>query len=156
MRDDAWKRCFIRMMKMKNIIVLCTVFLGLSLTACVSTEQADAKLQRGCQAGLVNLIEPREIIETKSVNFSNELQSDGMYRRVTFDILEQDGWAEMDKTYSCLFIEQWGPFKSSYDAVLVQVNLGEDGIVGNDGGKLIGELEDFMKLTEVVDAAMGN
>ena len=141
---------------MKKIIsILAFISILPLLSACISPDQADAKMQRGCIAGIKSLIEPKEILETKSVNFSNELLTDGMYRRATFKVMEQDGWAELEKEYSCLFLEQWGPLKTSHTASLMQVDLGGK-IVGNKDGKLVGELEDFLKLTRVVDAAMSN
>ncbi len=132
--------------------ILCAAS-ALLLTACMTEEQADAKMAKGCAAGIGALIDPGIIKETRAQRFGNEILPEGVHRRITLDIVEENGWSEEDKTYSCLFSEQWGPMKSSHSAVLVQIDLG-DQIVGKKDGTLIGELDQFMKLTETVDAAM--
>lgn len=130
------------------------IFAVLSISACVTEEQVDAKLSEGCAAAIKVLVEPREILETKSVNYSDEILVEGIHRRVTMRLLEQDGWAEMEKEYSCLFNEQWGIMKSSHMGTLVQVKL-DDQIIGKENGQIKGDVQDFVRLTEVVNSAMG-
>ncbi len=125
----------------------------LSLSACMTDEQVDAKLSKGCEAAVKILIEPKEIIDLKSVRYANELEADGMHRHVTLTVTERDGWAENENEYACLFAEQWGAFKSSHIAQLVRVEI--DGRhVGKKDGVITGEMQDFIKLTETVDKAM--
>ena len=127
---------------------------ALALTGCVSQDQADAKMAKGCAAGVGALLtEPKEIIVVKTENFSNEETSEGLHRRVTLEATEKDGWVEMDKSYTCLFAQEWGFFKSSHRALLVQVKIGEE-IYGKRDGEILGGFEDFLKLTETVDGAM--
>ncbi len=135
------------------IIILCS----LSLTACVSQDQMDVKMSKGCAAGVNTLLDERgndkKIKEIKTTNYSNEQAEGGLHRRVTFEAIEEDGWLELDKTYSCLFMQEWGIFKSSHKALLVQVKI-DDQLYGKKDGTILGGFEDFLKLTRAVDDAM--
>ena len=130
--------------------------LSLSLTACISQDQADTKMAKGCTAGINALIKDqgKEIMEIKTQNFSQEQAEGGLHRRVTIGAIEKEGWLELDKEYSCLFMQQWGFFKSSHSALLVQVKI-EDDLYGKKDGTIMGDFDDFLELTRVVDAAMG-
>lgn len=133
------------------------VLLGLTVLAvsgCVSQEQADNKMGKGCEAGLSAMIAPKTLKTIKSVKFADEKNSDGTYRRVTIAAVEKDGWMELDKEYSCLFLQQWGFFKSSHIALLEQLNYNGK-VLGKLDGKIIGSMEDYMKLTKSADTAMG-
>ncbi len=138
---------------MKKLLLTACMASALLLSGCVSQDQADAKMAKGCAAGLGALMAPKEIKEVKSQNFSNEENPEGLHRRVTLDILQKDGWVETNKSYSCLFAQQWGFFKSSHKAMIVQVKM-DDTLYGKKDGQITGSFEDFLKLTEVMDAAM--
>lgn len=125
----------------------------LALTGCVTQEQADEKMAKGCEAGVNALIAPKEISTVKSTNFSTETTNEGPHRRVTLAVVEKDGWLELDKEYSCLFAQDWGMFKSSHKALLVQTDI-DGSVYGKVDGIITGSLDDFMKLTATVDAAM--
>lgn len=140
-------------MKKFKLIALCA-FAALGLSACVTQDQADVKMVKGCAAGVGSLIAPREIQEIKAQRYANEQVEGGLHRRITLEAIERDGWVELDKEYSCLFMQQWGLFKSSHEALLVQVKF-DDKIVGKKDGVLTGDFDDFLALTRVVDAAMG-
>lgn len=126
----------------------------LALSACVSQDQMDEKMAKGCEAGVTSMIAPKEIAAVKSKNYADEFVEGGLHRRVTLGVTEKDGWLELDKEYSCLFMQEWGMFKSSHKALLVQVKI-DDSTYGKVDGVITGSLDDFMKLTEHVDEAMG-
>ncbi len=127
----------------------------LPLIACTSQEQADAKMVKGCKAAVSSLISPKEIIEVKKEEFSFEkTQDDGKLRSIALTIFEKDGWIEIDKTYSCLFLEQWGFMKTSHKALIIQVDIDGE-ITGKVDGRIQGGFDEFLKLTETIDKAMG-
>ncbi len=138
---------------MKKYLIAATALSTLALAGCVSQDQADAKMAKGCAAGVATLIAPKEIKEVKSQNYSFEENAEGQHRRVTLNMVEKDGWMEVDKEYSCLFAQQWGFFKSSHRALLVQVKI-DDAVYGKKDGTILGGFDDFLKLTETVDGAM--
>ena len=127
------------------------VFLSLLLTGCISQNQADVKMGKGCAAGIDALIkdEGKQVATIKVERYASETNSDGQLRRVTIEAIEKDGWLELDKEYSCLFEEQWGPFKISHNAMLVQVNI-DDRTIGRKDGKIVGNFEDFQRLSAAV------
>jgi hypothetical protein len=136
--------------------IVLIALLSLTLTACISQDNADVKMAKGCVAAVNALIKDdgKEIMEVKSKNYAQEDAEGGLHRRVTINAIEKEGWLELDKEYSCLFMQQWGLFKSSHNALLVQVKI-EDELYGKKDGTIIGDFEDFLKLTKVVDSAMG-
>ena len=129
--------------------------LSLFLTACVTQDQADVKMAKGCVAGINALLDKngKSILEVKSENYSDEQVDGGLHRRITIEAVEKDGWLELDKEYSCLFMQQWGPFKMSHQSLLVQIKI-DDEIFGKDNGIIHGDLEDFMKLNNIAQEAM--
>lgn len=137
---------------MKKILLSASALL--LLAGCVSQDQADDKMARGCRAGIDSLLGSEKIDQVKSINHSFESNLEGQHRRVTLNTRTKDGWLELDKSFSCLFAQQWGLFKSSHAALLVQVKFPDGRIVGKEDGLIIGELQDFMKLSDTVQAAM--
>lgn len=127
---------------------------SLALTGCVSQDQADVKMSKGCAAGVEALITPKSIKTVKAQRYANEQVEGGLHRRVTLEVVESDGWLELDKEYSCLFMQQWGILKTSHQALLVQVKI-DDSVYGKKDGIITGSYEDFLNLTRVVDSAMG-
>lgn len=127
---------------------------ALTLSGCVSQEQADQKMVKGCEAGVGSLIQPKEIKEVKASTIADEVTSEGLHRRITLTVTEKDGWLELDKQYSCLFAQEWGMFKSSHRALLVQTKI-DSSVYGKVDGVINGSLEDFMKLSDTVEQAMG-
>ena len=136
--------------KLNTLFILCTLAL---LTGCVSQEQADVKLSQGCRAALNVLIAPLEISEIKTQRYENETLPEGQHRRIHMNVIEADGWSEEEKEYSCLFSEQWGFARSSHNALFIQADLG-DQVIGKKDGQILGDLEQFMKITQAVDAAI--
>jgi hypothetical protein len=137
---------------MKKFLLSATALLLLS--GCVSQDQADEKMEKGCRAGVDALLGSAQIMQVKSTNYSFENNLEGQHRRITLETTIKDGWLEKDETYSCLFAQQWGLFKSSHAAVLVQVKFPDGKIVGKQDGLLVGELSDFVKLSDTVQDAM--
>jgi len=140
-------------MKNRSLLLLAglSVFL---LSGCVTQETADQKMAKGCAAGVNSLIAPREIAEVKSSTFGTEQVEGSPHRRVVLKTIEKSGWLDMDREYSCFFLEQWGFAGTTHRALIVQLNV--DGrVYGKKDGKIIGDLEDFMKFSDVVENAMG-
>lgn len=137
---------------MKKFILATSALLLLS--GCVSQDQADAKLAIGCEAGVDSLLGTAKIKEIKTKTYAFEENENGQHRRVTLNAVTKDGWMETNKTYSCLFAQQWGLFKSSHVGMLVQIKFPDGKIVGEDNGKIVGDTEDFIKLSDTVQHAM--
>lgn len=135
--------------------LLLMTLLSLLLVGCVTQDQADVKMANGCIAGVNALISSngKKIDTIKAQRYANETSSDGAFRRVTIEAVEKDGWLELDKQYSCLFEQQWGPFKMSHSALLMQVSI-DDEIIGKKDGKILGSIEDFSKLSAAVADAL--
>lgn len=125
----------------------------LALAGCVSQEQADEKMKTGCKAAVEAMIAPRTIKEVKTSSAEAEKTMGSVYRRITLTYVENDDFADSEHTGSCLFSEQWGGFKSSHAALLEQV-VYNDELIGKKDGNIQGSMDDFLKLTEKVDAAM--
>lgn len=139
---------------MRKFAVLFLGISALALTGCVSQEQADAKMKKGCEAAVATMIAPVTIKEVKSGSAEAEKTMGSVYRRVKVNYVENDDFAESVKEGSCLFSEQWGFMKGSHAALLEQVVF-NDKLVGKKDGNIEGDMNDFLKLTESVDTAMG-
>lgn len=132
-------------------LALLSVFV---LSGCVTQQQADAKMGKGCEASVIAMIAPKTLMTVKSTNYSDEQNKESLYRRVTIVAVEKDGWLELEKTYSCLFAQDWGLFKSSHTAMLEQLVIG-DQILGKKDGVIQGSMDDFLQLTGAAETAMG-
>ena len=140
---------------MKNFALVLTGVSVLALAGCVNQDQADDKMKTGCKAAIGAMIEPRTVKEVKTSSAAAEKTMGSTYRRITLTYLENDDFADTEHTGSCLFSEQWGMFKSSHAAMLEQVVF-NDTLIGKKDGNIEGDMNDFMKLNEKVDAAMGS
>lgn len=130
------------------------ILLSLFLSACVTQDQADVKMAKGCAAGINALLtDGKEIMEIKAKRYASEETEGGLHRRVIFEAIEKDGWLELEKEYSCLFMQEWGLFKSYHRALVVQVKIDEQ-LYGKKDGTILGGFDDFLKLTKVMDGAM--
>ncbi len=130
-----------------------SVFTLLLLTGCVSREQADEKLAIGCAAGAELFIEEGyEIKEIVKKTFKTSSLGNG-YRDVRLDVVESDGWHEVEKDYTCIFFENYALFGMGYTATIEQLKL-DDEIYGKDGDKILGSMQDHLKLVETVDRAL--
>ena len=138
---------------MKNFVLAFAGVSVLALTGCVSQEQADEKMKTGCKAAIEAMIAPRTIKEVKTSSAEAEKTMGSTYRRVHVSYIENDDFADAEHQGSCLFSEQWGAFKSTHAALLEQV-VYNDAVIGKKDGTIQGSMDDFLKLTETVDAAM--
>ena len=126
----------------------------LALAGCVSQEQADEKMKTGCKAAVETMIAPRTIKEVKVSSAEAEKTMGSVYRRIKLTYVENDDFADSEHEGSCLFSEQWGAFKSTHAALLEQVVFNDE-LVGKKDGTIHGSMDDFLKLSEHVDTAMG-
>jgi hypothetical protein len=138
---------------MKKFAVLLAGLSTIALSGCVTQEQADAKMIKGCEAAVAAMIEPTTIKEVKASTAAPEKTMGSVYRRVKVSYTEQGDFAETVKEGSCLFSEQWGMFKSTHASMLEQV-VYNDQLIGKKDGNIEGDMNAFMKLNEKVDAAM--
>lgn len=124
------------------------------ISGCVERGAADAKLTKGCAAGAETLLdEGFEIKETKAQKFQTPAGLGKGYREVILTVVESDGWHEGDKTYNCIFYEEFGPLNMSHRASIYQIRSGEE-IYGKEGEKILGSLNDWLKLSEAVETKM--
>ncbi len=139
---------------MNKLILVLSAAAILPLTACVSQEQADEKMAKGCEAAIGAMLAPRSIKEIKGTSAEDEKTMGSVYRRVKVSYVENDDFAESTKEGTCLFSQQWGSFKSSHAALLEQVTWNGK-LIGKKDGNIEGDMNDFLKITEKVDTAMG-
>ena len=139
---------------MKKLILLGLGLSTLTLTACVSQESADEKMSKGC-AGAVNaMLAPRTIKEVKGFTAEIDTSEGSVHRRIKLTYVENDDFAESEKTAECMFSQQWGMFKSTHAALLEQLVV-NDQILGKKNGIIQGSMDDFIKLTNGASTAMG-
>lgn len=126
---------------------------ALILSGCVSREQADAKLAKGCAAGVGAMLpEGRKIERTIDTKFSPSPEGQGM-RHVKLKAIENDGFLEVESDFECVFEESFGFMRMGYTAFIYQVRTGER-IVGKSGNEILGDANDFLKLTDAIRDAM--
>ncbi len=140
---------------MKNLIAT-FILMGVSaslLTACVSREQADAKLAKGCEAG-VNAILPegRKITRIAKTEFTPATEGRGM-RHVKMTAVETDGFLEVENVFECVFEEGFGFLNSNYTAAVYQVRAG-DIMIGKSGDEIVGDAQQFIKLNDAIRGAL--
>lgn len=139
---------------MKKSSLLLAGLSALLVSACVDQTQADEKMAKGCEAAINIALSPDAIKEVKGMEAADEAALDTVFRRISLTIVEKDDFAGLDKKYSCLFAQNWGPLNTSHNAVLEQVSL-QDKLLGKKDGNVEGSLEEYMKLVEAANAAMG-
>lgn len=123
------------------------------LSGCVSREQADAKLAKGCEAGVNALLpEGRTITRIADTKFSPSPEGPDM-RHVKLKTIETDGFLEVESDFECVFEESFGFLRTGYTASVYQVRTGER-VVGKSGNEILGDAQDFLKLTDAIREAM--
>lgn len=126
---------------------------ALSLGGCVSREQADENLAKGCAAGVAALLpEGTTLGEIKEKTFSPSPEAPGA-RHVKLTAMKMDGYLEEEATYECVFEESMGFMNSAHTASIYQVRF-EDQIIGKSGNEIKGDFEQFSKLTDAIRKAM--
>jgi len=144
----------IRINAMKNLPLALLAGSTLLLTGCIDRETADTKLVKGCKAGIeVFLYEGDRIEKIVSQTLRQPTGLGSGYREVTLNATITDGFHPHDERYTCMFMEEFGPFKMSYRASIYNIDL--DGrIIGQKGYEIQGDLKEMQKLTGAVDAAL--
>ncbi len=133
------------------LLFLCTA----TLTGCITREQADARIARGCAAGVeIFLDEGFKIKEIKNKIFKDDAKLGAGYRHVTLKAIESDGWLDVDKDYQCIFVESFGFLNATHDTTIYQIQVNGQ-TYGQKDGKVLGDFKDHLKLTETVERAMG-
>jgi len=136
-----------------HVKIFLTIICVLTLTGCVTREQADLKLQRGCIAGVKALLPPDVTFgKFKEAIFQHSPVGPD-YRHVTIKAIEMDGWLETDAVYECVFQESFGFMNANYIGSIYQVHIGDE-MYGQAGSHITGSIDDFLKLTEAVRVAM--
>ena len=111
----------------KNMRLLLVIIALIGLSGCVSREQADARLAKGCQAGVQALLpEGLTIDRIKETSFAPSPEGQGL-RHVTITTVTLDGWLETEKVYECIFEESFGFLKTNHTASIYQVRTGSHG-----------------------------
>jgi hypothetical protein len=120
-----------------------------ALTGCVSREQADAKLAKACEAGIMALLpEGTNVGKVAGSTFTASAEGQGL-RHVALKLEHQDGWIEEDTVYECTFEESFGPMKNNFTASLYNLKMGEQSY-GKFGNEILGDAQDFIKLTDAI------
>ena len=137
----------VRMNRISKFLILFICMI--SLSSCVSREQADAKLARACLAGVKALLpKNKDIGEITGTKFTPSPEGPD-FRHVTVNVKEKDGWLENDVDYECTFQEQYGVFRLTYTAMIYQLKFG-DKIIGKAGNEIVGSFDEFTKLTDAI------
>lgn len=139
-------------MKKLSLILLCVS--TLTLGACVKREVADKKLVEACTAGVAAFLDEGHSVASVAGQFTSTEDKIGSdYRKVALKLKISDGFAEEEKEYSCIFLEQFGPMNMSYTASIHQLNLG-DQIIGQDGIDIVGGMENISKMNDAVQKVL--
>jgi hypothetical protein len=138
---------------MKKTIPVFVVCL-LVLTACVDRETADVRLAKGCAAGAESLMSGDfKIKEIRDRKFRESPEFGTDYREVTLSVTESDGWSNNDKDIVCVFSEKFGFLGTGYVATIYQLRK-DSQVYGQEGDRVIGTMEDHLKLNQAVEAGM--
>ena len=143
-------------MKTTNLIksLAIGIFCTSLLTSCISREQADSRLALGCAAAVELFLDDNFTIkEIKKKVYSTPTEFGSGFRQVKLFAIESDTWLEIDKEYSCIFAEEFGPLQSTHRTTIYQVKV-NDQTYGREGDKILGSMQDHLRLEEVVDNAM--
>lgn len=127
---------------------------ALMLSGCVDRATADERLARGCEAGVNAMLpEGMKIGTIKRKDFSPSPEGQG-YRRVMLDAVATDGWAEDHREFICVFEESFGFMNASHTAAIYQLRVSEDEVYGKSGRQIMGDAQDFIRLTDAIRKAM--
>ena len=133
--------------------IICAAAL-LLLTGCVDRAAADAKLAKGCEAGIAAMLpEGVKIGKILGTEYTDSVEGRG-FRHVKLQAIETDGWAETEKDYVCIFEESFGFLNTHHTAAIYQLRVSEDQVYGKSGREILGDAQDFIKLTDAIREAM--
>lgn len=134
--------------------VLCLTGAALTVTSCVTREQADQRLSNACISAAEAFIEEGYKVEdVKDSIFRDHPDLGNGYREVRLFVTEGDGWYSTDKEYLCVFSEELGIFNSSHDAAIYKLKL-DNITLGQEGNKLIGTVKQHTKLGNAVSEGL--
>ncbi|MCD8497405.1 MAG: hypothetical protein LRZ85_04575 [Alphaproteobacteria bacterium] len=136
-----------------------TILLVLSLGACGFDRDAqDKKLTKGCQAAIKTTMNAQTTIESinkSTFGFVETLGNGKNYRSVKLDVTQKDdGWRQNDQQYECIFIESINMAGGGMKAEIYQLKHGETVYGRDDKGNVIGNLNDWLSLQDVVKQAL--
>ncbi len=132
-----------------SLAVICAAV----LTGCVSRDQADAKLAKACAAGVnVFLQDGQQIDKIVESKFTPSPVGQG-FRHVTLVAIVKNDWLEQNHTYECDFQESFGFMGTSYSASIEKLDA-EGTVIGRAGGEILGDAQDFIKLTDAIRKAL--
>jgi hypothetical protein len=131
-------------------LIAISLIATLALTGCVTRQQADEKLARGCKAGAQTMLEDGQLIEKITATY--DTPEPGL-RHINITAFLKDD-PENSYTYECVFEETFGPFNASHDAMLQRIQVG-DKVLGKTGDNVEGDAEEFIKLDTAVNKGMG-
>ncbi len=124
----------------------------LTLTSCVSREQADKRLENGCAAGAELFFEEgHKVKEIKDSQFRDDPKLGSGYREIRLTIVDSDGWYDADKEIKCIFVENFNFVQ--HTATIYQLKMDER-TWGKEGNEILGTMEEHLKLTETVEQGM--
>jgi hypothetical protein len=75
-------------------------------------------------------------------------------RFITIHTTTADGWLDEDRDFSCIFEESFGFMNMNYTASIYQLRISDDEIYGKAGKEIMGDAQDFIKLTDAIRKAM--
>jgi hypothetical protein len=124
----------------------------LVLTGCVSREQADKRLERGCAAGAELFFdEGHKIKEIKDRIFRDDPNLGKGYREVRLTVVDSDGWYDADREIRCIFSENFN--FAQHVATIYQLKM-DDKTWGKEGNEILGTMEEHLRLTETVEQGL--
>lgn len=124
------------------------------LTSCMSREDADARLQKGCEA-IIPVIETNDytLKQIDSVKTKPSAAFGNGYREVMILAVMHDGWHEYNEEYKCVFAEEYNKLMSSHKAVLYQITAAGQQY-GMHNGQVMGDSQMLIKLENAASNAM--
>lgn len=125
----------------------------LSLTGCLSRDDADKRLAKGCQAAATLFLnEGFKVKEIKKSEFKPSAQFGSGYRDVILTAIESDSWIDFDKEYKCTFADELD-LMGTHRAMIYQVTVNEQ-TYGHAGSEILGDADTIIRLNDAVENAM--
>lgn len=141
---------------MKQRLTLTAMILAstILLTGCIDRDEANAILQKGCEAAATTMTaEPFKISEFKNPAFEEvSYGQDTGLRQVTLTAVETDGWLTRQKEYKCVFTEFLGFFNMRHSADLYRIELGNTAYGKGDGADA--EIDKWLEIRNSATSAM--
>jgi len=140
-------------MKFLYITGLCLIVAGLA--GCVDRDEANAKLALSCQKGVSFLLD--EYVTIKSVHntsFTKVADKNDGDVRVTLDVVVDDNHLDIDRSFSCNFIEKTGFLNNSHSANITQIDMGNGEVYGRKDGKIIGGMNKWLNITKEAESVL--